>query len=173
MSFSGKFSWLCQISWTTRKLYDRSYVFPREFKLAFLDYQKTVYDRSHVFQWEIQLAIQISGTTRKLYDRSHVFQWEIQLAISDFRDYQKTVWQVTCLSEGIQMAVSYYVLMCNKFWMQHDIYSSENTEQYFSYKSCIFESTGNSSFGPVLVPRRNNLLGHAISYVDSSNYCIW
>ncbi len=48
------------------------------------------------------------------------------------------------------MAVS-YALMCNKFWMKHDIYSSENTEQYFSYKSCTFESTGNSSVGPACV----------------------
>ncbi len=34
--------------------------------------------------------------------------------------------------------------------MKHYIYSSENTEQYFSYKSCTFDSTGNSSFGPVV-----------------------
>ncbi len=45
ISFSGKFSWLCQISWTTRKLYDRSHIFQWEIQLAmsdFLDYQKTV-----------------------------------------------------------------------------------------------------------------------------------
>ncbi len=45
------------------------------------------------------------------------------------------------------MAVSDF-LMCNKFLKKH-IYSSEHTERYFSYKSCTFESTGNSSFGPV------------------------
>ncbi len=47
------------------------------------------------------------------------------------------------------MSVSDF-LMCNTFLRKHDIYSSENTEQYFSYKSCTFESTGNSSFGPVV-----------------------
>ncbi len=47
------------------------------------------------------------------------------------------------------MAVSDF-LMCNKFLRKHDIYSSENTERYFNYKSCTFESTGNSRFGPVL-----------------------
>ncbi len=41
------------------------------------------------------------------------------------------------------MAVSLCVINSLR---KHDIYSSENTERYFSYKSCTFESTGNSSF---------------------------
>ncbi len=71
------------------------------------------------------------------------------------------------------MAVSDF-LMCNKFLRKHDIYSSEHTERYFSYKSCTFESTGNSSFGPVMhssftplavVPTQ---LGRTYSYIASA-----
>ncbi len=64
------------------------------------------------------------------------------------------------------MAVSEF-LMCNKFLRKHDIYSGEHTERYFSYKSCTFESTGNSSFGPVLlssVQSRVDLNNHSVYY---------
>ncbi len=74
MSFSGKFSWLCQISWTTRKLYDRcsaGYVrfpgLPENCMTGHMSF-------SEKFSW----LDQISWTTRKLYDRSYVFQREFR-----------------------------------------------------------------------------------------------
>ncbi len=56
----------------------------------------------HIHNYLVFSRIVAGSFSEKFSYRSHVFQWE--LAMSDFLDYQKTVWQVTCLSEEIQLA---------------------------------------------------------------------
>ncbi len=57
----------------------------------------------HIHNYLVFSRIVAGSFSEKFSYTSHVFQWEIQLAMSDFQDYQKTVWQVICLSEGIQI----------------------------------------------------------------------